>query len=126
MKFLLDHIYILSAILLGVASQLLIKWKMSEYSLDNHETFYQKFLFGLSMLTNPYIIFSLLLTFIAGILWMIAMTKFDLSYAYPFTALSFVLILVFTALFFHEPISTQKIIGSACVIMGIVIASKGI
>jgi multidrug transporter EmrE-like cation transporter len=51
------------------------------------------------------------------------MTKFELSYAYPFTSLAFLLVLILSGAFFHEPITVPKLIGTALVMMGIAIAS---
>ena len=87
MQFILNHFYLLLAISFGVVSQLIIKWQMSVFSFDDYETWQEKYVLAFSMLLNPFIIVSLILTLLAGITWMIAMTKFELSYAYPFTFL---------------------------------------
>ena len=125
MTFLANHFYILLAIAFGVMSQLIIKWKMSEYSFDNYDTWYDKFMFGFSMLLNPYIIISLVLTLLAGVTWMIAMMKFDISYAYPFTTLGFVFVFIFSIFLFHEPVNIYKTLGVVFIIVGLFISSKG-
>jgi len=125
MNFLINHFYIFLAIIFGVISQLIIKWKMNAYSIDNYETLYDKFIFAFSMLLNPYILISLVFTLLAGVTWMIAMTKFDISYAYPFTSLGFVLVFVFSIFLFHEPMNLYKITGVLFIIVGIVVSSKG-
>ena len=85
MKFLLEHFYIFLSIFFAVCSQLIIKWKMSAFSFDGDTTIIDKFSFAFSMLLNPYIMLSIIFTLLSGLSWMIAMTKFDISYAYPFT-----------------------------------------
>ena len=125
MQFILNHFYLLLAILLGVVSQLIIKWKMSAFSFDNYETWQEKFSLAFSMLLNPYIIIALVLTLLAGITWMIAMTKFELSYAYPFTFLGLTLVTIFSVLFFGESISTYKLIGIVLIFFGLLAISKG-
>ena len=125
MNFLINHFYIFLAIIFGVISQLIIKWKMNGYSLDNYETLYDKFIFAFSMLLNPYIMVSLVFTLLAGVTWMIAMTKFDISYAYPFTSLGFVLVFVFSIFLYHEPVNMYKIIGVLLIIAGIAVSSRG-
>lgn len=120
------HFYIYLSIFLGVISQLIIKWKMSNFSLDNYETYYDKFLFAMSMLVNPYIVISLILTLFAGLAWMLAMTKFDISYAYPFTMLGFVLILVLSSIFFNEVITWHKMIGLLLITVGVIISSRSL
>ena len=125
MQFILNHFYLLLSILLGVVSQLIIKWKMSAFSFDNYETWQEKFSLAFSMLLNPYIIIALVLTLLAGVTWMIAMTKFEISYAYPFTLLALVLVTIFSFIFFGESINIYKLIGIVFIILGIVVISKG-
>lgn len=125
MQFILNHFYLLLAISFGVVSQLIIKWKMSAFSFDDYETWQDKFALAFSMLLNPYIITSLILTLLAGVTWMIAMTKFEISYAYPFTLLGLVLVTIFSVVFFGESVNTYKVSGIVLIILGIVVISKG-
>ena len=125
MQFVANHFYIFLAISFGVASQLIIKWKMSGFSFDDYETMTDKFIFALGMLFNPYIMLSLILTLLAGVTWMIAMTKFDISYAYPFTTLGFVFVFVFSVILFGEVINWYKVIGLGFIILGLIISSRG-
>jgi len=125
MNFLINHFYLFLAISFGVASQLIIKWKMSAFSFDDYETMMDKFIFAFGMLFNPYIIISLLLTLLAGVTWMIAMTKFDISYAYPFTTLGFVFVFIFSVILFGETVNWYKIIGLGFIILGLIISSRG-
>lgn len=125
MNFILSHFYILITILLAVSSQLIIKWKMSGFSFSNYQTWQEKFLLALSMLFNPYILLALFLTFFSGLTWMIAMTKFEISYAYPFTTLGLILITIFSIIFFNESINIYKFFGIIIVCLGVYILSKG-
>jgi multidrug transporter EmrE-like cation transporter len=125
MQFILSHFYLLLAISFSVVSQLIIKWQMSAFSFNDYETWQDKFALAFSMLLNPYIMISLVLTLLAGVTWMIAMTKFEISYAYPFTLLSLILVTIFSVVFFGESINTYKIIGIAVIVLGIVLISKG-
>jgi multidrug transporter EmrE-like cation transporter len=125
MQFILNHLYLLLAISFGVVSQLIIKWKMSAFSFDDYETWQDKFALAFSMLLNPYIIISLILTLLAGVTWMIAMTKFEISYAYPFTLLGLVLVTIFSVVFFGESVNTYKLSGIVLLILGVVVLSKG-
>ena len=125
MQFILNHFYLLLAISLGVVSQLIIKWQMSVFYFDDYETWQDKFALAFSMLLNPYIIIALVLTVLAGVTWMIAMTKFEISYAYPFTLLALVLVTIFSVIFFGESVNIYKLIGIVFIILGIVVISKG-
>jgi multidrug transporter EmrE-like cation transporter len=56
---------------------------------------------------------------------MAALTQFDLSYAYPFMSLSFVLVLVFSVVLFGETATAPRIIGILLILAGIAVGSRG-
>jgi multidrug transporter EmrE-like cation transporter len=56
---------------------------------------------------------------------MAAMTKLELSHAYPFVSLAFVLVMLGSAWFLHEPVTLLKITGLVLVCAGIVVGSQG-
>jgi len=125
MQFFINHFYIFLSIAFAVSSQLIIKWKMSAFSFSDYETIIDKFIFAFGMLFNPYIMLSIIFTLLSGVSWMIAMTKFDISYAYPFTFLGFISVMILSHFLFNENIDTYKIIGSIVIIIGLFIISKG-
>jgi len=126
MQFILNHFYLLLAISFGVVSQLIIKWQMSAFSFNDYETWQDKFALAFSMLLNPYIMIALVLTLLAGVTWMIAMTKFEISYAYPFTILGLVFVTIFSVILFGESVNIYKIGGIILIVFGVIIISKGI
>ena len=63
--------------------------------------------------------------FLALLCWLAALTKFELSYAYPFMSLAFVLVLILSALLFHETVTAAKVLGLLLVTAGIIVASRG-
>jgi multidrug transporter EmrE-like cation transporter len=124
MQFVINHFYIFLSISFSVASQLIIKWKMSAFNFSDYETMTDKFIFAFSMLVNPYIMISIVFTLLSGVTWMIAMTKFEISYAYPFTLLGLVFVTIFSVIFFGEIINITKIIGILFVLVGVFIISR--
>ena len=123
MKFILNHSYIFLTILLTVLAQLIIKWKMSAFEFSDYSTMQDKFVLALSMLVNPYIMLALVFTLLSGLSWMIAMTKFEISYAYPFTVLSLIFVTIFSVFIFGEGVNFQKIFGIILVVFGIIMIS---
>ena len=53
------------------------------------------------------------------ILWIIALSKVKLTVAYPFTALTFVLVYVLSVLLLKEPVTTTSIMGVGLVLAGL-------
>jgi len=62
--------------------------------------------------------------FLASLAWMAALTKFRLSYAYPFMSLSFLLVLLFSYLLFKEPLTISKLAGVILIIIGLYFTSR--
>jgi drug/metabolite transporter (DMT)-like permease len=77
------------------------------------------------LLANPWVLSALAAGLLASVSWMAAMTRLELSHAYPFMSLAFVLVMVCSAWFFSEPITPLKVAGIALVALGIVIGSQG-
>ncbi|WP_369688021.1 EamA family transporter [Vibrio cholerae] len=55
---------------------------------------------------------------------MLAVSKLELSSAYPLTSASFVLVFIASAILFGEPISLQKLIGISLIVVGIIIIGR--
>lgn len=126
MHFFINHFYIFLSITFAVSSQLIIKWQMTSQDMVRCETFVEKFQYVFIMLLNPFIMLSIILTLLSGLSWMIAMNKFDISYAYPFTTLGFVLVLLFSVIVFQESLTWQKVLGLILIILGIIVTSRSI
>jgi multidrug transporter EmrE-like cation transporter len=119
----MNHFYIFLTILFTVYGQIVIKWqvKMAGAFPQDH---IEKLHYIIKLLLNPWVISGFACAFLAALSWMAAMTKFDLSYAYPFMSLAFVLVIFLSAIFFKEPITISKSIGLGFIVIGIIIGSK--
>ena len=84
----------------------------------------QKIFFLFKILFDPWVFSGFVAAFVASFFWMAAMTKFDISFAYPFMSLAFVLVLVLSVWLFHEPLTWQKVVGMALIVAGIVVTSR--
>jgi len=120
----MSYLYVAGTILLTVYSQLIIKWQVSAAGAFPG-TLLGKAEFIARLLINPWIVSALAGALVAVILWMAAMTRLDLSHAYPFMSLAFVLVVLGSAWFFHEPLSLLKLTGLGLICVGIVIGSQG-
>jgi multidrug transporter EmrE-like cation transporter len=56
---------------------------------------------------------------LAAICWMLAIARLDVGYAYPFMALSFVLVPVGSMLLFGEPLPRLQLVALALIIAGV-------
>ena len=120
----MSYVYILLTILLTVYGQIAIKWQVLKAG-SLPEATADKIAFLLQLLLNPWIVSAFAAALLASIFWMAAMTKLQLSHAYPFMSLAFVLILIASGLFFHEAITPLKIAGIVLIVLGIIVGSQG-
>ncbi|MBM7601862.1 multidrug transporter EmrE-like cation transporter [Virgibacillus halotolerans] len=116
----MGYLFIFGTIFFTVFGQLVLKWQIDQYG-SLPELWFDKLVFILQLLLNPWILSGFLSAFVASLFWMAAMTKFDISYAYPFMSLSFVLVFLLSVIMFGEPITMKNVIGISCVVLGIII-----
>ncbi len=120
----MSYLYVALTVVLTVYGQLVIKWQVLAAGAFP-EAPGEKMLFLARLLVNPWIISALAAALAAALTWMAAMTKLDLSHAYPFMSTVFVLVPVASVLLFHEPVTMPKVIGLALIILGIIVGSQG-
>jgi drug/metabolite transporter (DMT)-like permease len=120
----IDHLYIIGTILFTVYSQLVMRWQVAAAGPLPIDT-PGKASYVINLLLNPWVLSGMLATFLAGISWMLAMTKFEISYAYPFVSLNYILVLAAAFFLLNETLSATKLMGSALVVIGIIVISKG-
>jgi drug/metabolite transporter (DMT)-like permease len=77
----------------------------------------------LNILLSPMVFSGLMLYILSTLLWLFALSKTTLNYAYPFTALTFILVMAASYFMFREALPLNRIIGGVVVCMGIIIAS---
>jgi multidrug transporter EmrE-like cation transporter len=107
-------------ILMTIYGQLIVKWQVLQHGklpADLHA----KVMFFVEFFLSPWMISVLLAVGIAAIAWVAALSHLELSRAYPFTALSFVTVLLLSSVFFDERITIAKVAGVALVIAGLVV-----
>jgi multidrug transporter EmrE-like cation transporter len=118
------YLFVATTVLFTVYGQLVIKWqtrKAGEFPSGSgaRVTYLTHFLL------NPWVISSLLSAVLAAFAWIAALSKLELSKAYPFVSASFVLVLVLSAVLFDEPLTAPKLVGAVVIVAGLIIASQG-
>ena len=122
----MGYLYVIFTILFTVYGLVILKWRISDlnWSLDmtggsgKMIVSYMKFLF------DPLIFSGFISAFIASVFWMLAMTKFELTYAYPFMALSPALVFIIGIFVLGETFTIGKVLGLLVIMIGIIITVK--
>ena len=116
-------IYILISVLGSTAGQLLLKRGMNSLgpvTLDLNQL--PTILWHMAI--NPNIFIGLAFYFGATIFWLAALSRVDLSFAYPFISFSYVIILVASWLMFDEKISLGRLVGTLIIGIGVLFISR--
>ena len=77
-----------------------------------------------SVLLNPYVMLGFVMYGLSTVFWLIALSKKDLSFVYPFISLTYILVLALSSLVLKESIGLNKIAGTLAIIAGLIIISR--
>jgi len=68
---------------------------------------------------NPWVFSGLSLYFLVHMVWLLVLAKVDLSFAYPFVGLGFILTMILGKFVMGDEISIQRLMGTLLVIAGV-------
>ena len=77
-----------------------------------------------SLVLNPFVISGVFLHVLALVTWLYVLKHVDVSYAYPFISMGFVIVLVLSYFIFNEAINLYRLAGVALIIFGIILIGK--
>ena len=77
-----------------------------------------------SLVLNPYLIFGLVSLFVGTIIYLSALSKADLSYAYPILSLGYIFVAIASMLFLGEHLSVVRWLGIFTVCFGVFLMSR--
>jgi drug/metabolite transporter (DMT)-like permease len=118
----LPHLLLFAALSLSVYSQLTMKSRaLVHSSASNAVADYLHYL--ILMATDWRVISAAGATFLAGVCWLLAIQRLDLGYAFPFMALSFVLMPLAANLFLGEPLPIAQFVGIGLILVGVTLSA---
>lgn len=106
----------LFSIFLGATGQFLFRVGMLQYGRVTFQNIWRQLL---GIVFTPAIFAGFVCFGISSILWLVVISKWELSYAYPMVALGYVLAIFYGTLFLHESVNLPKILGSLLILIGI-------
>jgi drug/metabolite transporter (DMT)-like permease len=76
------------------------------------------------MLFNPWVLGGLGLYFAGALVWLFVLARTEVSYAYPFVSLGFILTMVMGALILGEHVGATRAAGTALIVAGIICVAR--
>ena len=120
---LISFILIVTGVMLNVAAQLLIKSGTNavgyfEYTRENILPI------GWKLATEPHIIGALTCYVVGVAIWILALSRVQVSIAYPLLSLGYIVNAAAANYLFEEAITPSKMIGMGIIIVGVVVISR--
>ena len=120
------YLYILMTSIFTVIGELIIKWRVDSMEFSLHGTAIEKITSVILLLFDKYIMVGLFSAMLAALFWMAALSKFNLSHAYPMIiALLTILTVAASVYILGESMSYIKIIGVSIVVIGLMVLWVG-
>ena len=119
------YLYILFTLLFTVYGQIIMKWRISQVKFQLPETgVLDKFFALFKLVFDPFVFSGFLSAFVASLFWMAAMSKFELTEAYPFMSLAPAIVFLLAVFTLGETFTIGKVIGLVLIIIGTIVTVK--
>lgn len=92
---------------------------MNEVGRISGELLSQPFYTLFKMFSNLLVLVGLFFYFVSAVIWMIVLSRVDLSFAYPIIGINFVLVLLVSRYFLGEHVGPIRWIGAIIIFLGV-------
>lgn len=116
---------ILASVGLGAVAQVLMKLGMTAAPMQQALASGVPVRIAQAVLTSPGVMGGLFLYGLGTVLWLGVLSRVELSQAYPFVGLSFVLAAVLGYFVFADAVSATRVAGIALIVAGVVLVGRG-
>lgn len=110
----------LMAPLIGTTGQILLKAAMNKVGKIGGEQIARPASLAIRLATDPMLILAAFLYFAGFLLWLVVLSRLELSKAYPILALSYCLVALASWLIFGEHISALRWAGISVICVGVI------
>jgi len=114
---------ILFGVLLNAGAQLLLKAGMNqighfEFTLVNAVPI------GIKVMANPPIITGLCMYVMSVIVWLLVLSRVQVSFAYPMLSIGYIVNALAANYFFGEPLTSMRMLGIFIIIFGVYLVAR--
>jgi multidrug transporter EmrE-like cation transporter len=115
-------VLVLISVLLGVFGQLSLKQGMKNVGNFEIKDFLSARVFEL--IAEKFVVIGVVLYVIATLLWLVILSKAELSFVYPMLAIGYILIAIFSKIFFGENVTFARFLGILLISAGVFLLLK--
>jgi multidrug transporter EmrE-like cation transporter len=115
---------IVVSVFLSSAAQMLLKAGMSSLQVSNGLASNSAVQSVVSVARNPWVLVGLTVYFLSALVWLLVLARVEVSIAYPFVGMGFVVTMVLAWLIHAEPITTTKLVGTLIIAAGVMVLTR--
>lgn len=111
------------AVILNTGAQLLLKAGMNR--LGQFEFAFSKLInIGTQVMVNPFVLLGFLTYVISVLVWLLVLSRVEVSFAYPMISLGYVLNALTAYYLFGEALSISRMIGILIILCGVFLVAR--
>lgn len=110
--------FVLLPIALTILGEFLLKLTINSLNLSANLSS------AVVLFTNIPVLVSIFLIVLGGILWIIALSKFELSFIYPFLSINYVAIILGSQWFLGESVTIKRYLAMILIVIALVLISR--
>ncbi len=115
---------IFMSISLAVGGQLLLKTGMNAIGPITGEDVRNGASTIAKVAANPQVVIGLMLYFVSAAIWLVVLSRVELSFAYPLLGSSYVVVLFASRFLFNEPVTVVRLGGTILISLGVILISR--
>jgi len=116
---------ILGSVAMATTAQLLLKVGMSDAGVRALIDGRRWGGVALNLTQNPWVVAGLSLYILGAVVWLLVLARVELSFAYPFVGLGFIITMLFGWWFLGDALSMQRVLGTLLIAGGVVLVARG-
>jgi len=121
----MKYLYIPATIIFTIYGQMILKWRITKLNWTMVDgNLIERVICYLKLLFDPFILSGFFSAFIASICWTMAMSKFEITTAYPFMSISPAIVFLLGVFILNETFTIGKVIGLVLIILGTIVTVK--
>ena len=125
MNLLSSVLLIFLSVSIAVTGQILLKIGIDRIGISGFGSMKALGGFFSGIIRSPLVLTGLFLYFISAAIWLIVLSTVDLSFAYPFIGITYVLVLILSKFILKEEVNPIRWIGAFIITAGVVVISRG-
>ncbi|MGI6776624.1 MAG: SMR family transporter [Acetivibrionales bacterium] len=120
-QFMKAYVMVILSILTSALGQVTLKWGTLSVDKSPSDSIFRTML---KYFTNIHIICGIALYGLSMTIWILAISKIQLSVAYPMVAFGYIIVTALSYFMFHEPLSKMKVAGLATIVLGVIMIAR--